>query len=42
MKPFHAIVKPTKPIGLLCNLNCKYCFHPGKERLSRVVASLMA
>jgi uncharacterized protein len=29
-KPFHIM---TKPIGPICNLDCKYCFYLEKERL---------
>src|SRR5687768_4662797 len=28
--PFHIM---TKPIGPICNLDCKYCFYLEKERL---------
>jgi uncharacterized protein len=30
MTPFHVM---TKPIGPLCNLDCKYCFYLEKEKL---------
>jgi uncharacterized protein len=29
-RPFHVL---TKPIGPICNLDCKYCFYLEKERL---------
>jgi hypothetical protein len=29
-RPFHLL---TKPIGPICNLNCKYCFYLEKEKL---------
>lgn len=30
MRPFHIL---TKPIGPICNLDCKYCFYLEKEQL---------
>src|SRR5436189_3570282 len=29
-RPFHVM---TKPIGPICNLDCKYCFYLEKEKL---------
>src|SRR5205823_10594896 len=29
-RPFHVL---TKPVGPICNLDCKYCFYLEKERL---------
>src|ERR1700689_4247688 len=29
-RPFHIM---TKPIGPICNLDCKYCFYLEKEKL---------
>ena len=28
--PFHVM---TKPVGPICNLDCKYCFYLEKEQL---------
>src|SRR5580658_8766686 len=30
VRPFHLL---TKPIGPICNLDCKYCFYLEKEKL---------
>jgi len=29
-RPFHLL---TKPVGPICNLDCKYCFYLEKEKL---------
>ncbi|HWC58491.1 MAG TPA: anaerobic sulfatase maturase, partial [Verrucomicrobiae bacterium] len=29
-RPFHIL---TKPVGPICNLDCKYCFYLEKEKL---------
>jgi len=31
-RPFHVMAKPA---GSTCNLDCKYCFYLGKERLPK-------
>lgn len=35
MRPFHVM---TKPIGPICNLDCKYCFYLEKEKMLQAEA----